>query len=150
MKALNLSETSTRSLRKSMQSGEPVLRGGGFYLFSDQCMLTYRRGHDDRVRCFFDSISEAMVTIDDYDAAYADTLQQLVDRQLVSEREETGALSPTPRSIYQKAVWDNILRQAFRTRRGCIPRLHVQRRLFSQLTGAQEQIRPRAFTDRRP
>lgn len=43
-------------------------------------MLTYRRGQDDRVRCFFDLISEAMVTIDDYDAAYADTLQQLVDR----------------------------------------------------------------------
>lgn len=68
-------------------------------------MLAYRRGHDDRVRCFFDLISEAMVTIDDYDAAYADTLQQLVDRQLVSDCEETGALSPTPRSIYLKAVW---------------------------------------------
>ena len=78
----------------------------GFYLFSDQCMLTYRRGHDDRARCFFDLISKAMVTIDDYDAAYADTLQQLVDRQLVSECEETGALSPTPRSICLKAVWD--------------------------------------------
>lgn len=78
----------------------------GFYLFSDQCMLTYRRGHDDRARCFFDLISKAMVTIDDYDAAYADTLQQLVERQLVSECEETGALSPTPRSICLKAVWD--------------------------------------------
>lgn len=78
----------------------------GFYLFSDQCMLTYRRGHDDRARCFFDLISKAMVTIDDYDAAYADTLQQLVERQLVSECEETGALSPTPRSICLKVVWD--------------------------------------------
>lgn len=78
----------------------------GFYLFSNQCMLTYRRGHDDRARCFFDLISKAMVTIDDYDAAYADTLQQLVDRQLVSQCEETGALSPTPRSICLKAVWD--------------------------------------------
>lgn len=78
----------------------------GFYLFSDQCMLTYRRGHDDRARCFFDLISKAIVTIDDYDAAYADTLQQLVERQLVSECEETGALSPTPRSICLKAVWD--------------------------------------------
>lgn len=79
----------------------------GFYLFSDQCMLTYRRGHNDHARCFFDLISNTKVTIDDYDAAYADTLQQLVDRQLVSECEETGALSPTPRSIYLKAVWDN-------------------------------------------
>ena len=79
----------------------------GFYLFSDQCMLTYRRGHDDRARCFFDLISKAMVTIDDYDAAYADTLRQLVDRQLVGICEETGALSPTRRSIYLKAVWDN-------------------------------------------
>ena len=70
-------------------------------------MLTYRRGHHDRARCFFDLISNAMVTIDDYDAAYADTLQQLVDRQLVSGCEETGALSPTPRSISLKAVWDN-------------------------------------------
>ena len=26
----------------------------GFYLFSDQCMLTYRRGHNDHARCFFD------------------------------------------------------------------------------------------------
>lgn len=78
----------------------------GFYLFSDQCMLTYRKGHHDRDRCFFDLISNAMVTIDDYDAAYADVLQQLVDRQLVSTCEETGALSPTPRSIYLKAVWD--------------------------------------------
>lgn len=78
----------------------------GFFLFSDQCMLTYRRGHDDRARCFFDLISKAIVTIDDYDAAYADTLQQLVERQLVSECEETGALSTTPRSICLKAVWD--------------------------------------------
>lgn len=78
----------------------------GFYLFSDQCMLTYRKGHHDRARCFFDLISNAMVTIDDYDAAYADVLQQLVERQLVSTCEETGALSPTPRSIYLKAVWD--------------------------------------------
>ena len=78
----------------------------GFYLFSDQCMLTYRKGHHERARCFFDLISNAMVTIDDYDAAYADVLQQLVDRQLVSTCEDTGALSPTPRSIYLKAVWD--------------------------------------------
>ena len=79
----------------------------GFYLFSDQCMLTYRRGHRARARCFFDLISNAMVTIDDYDAVYADVLQQLVDRQLVTRCEETGALSPAPRSIYLKAVWDN-------------------------------------------
>lgn len=79
----------------------------GFYLFSDQCMLKYRRGHNDHARCFFDLISNAMVTFDDYDAAYADTLRQLVDRQLVSICEETGALSPTRRSIYLKAVWDN-------------------------------------------
>lgn len=43
----------------------------GFYLFSDQCMLTYRRGHNDRARCFFDLISNAMVTFDDYDAVLA-------------------------------------------------------------------------------
>lgn len=79
----------------------------GFYLFSDQCMLTYRRDHHDRARCFFDLISNAMVTIDDYDAVYADILQQLVDQQLVSTCEETGTLSPAPRSIYLKAVWDN-------------------------------------------
>lgn len=79
----------------------------GFYLFSDQCMLTYRRGHNDHVRCFFDLISNAMVTFDDFDAVYAEVLQQLVDRQLVSACEETGALSPTPRSICLKAVWDN-------------------------------------------
>ena len=79
----------------------------GFYLFSDQCMLTYRRGHDDHARCFYDLITKAMVTINDFDAAYAETLQQLVDRQLVSICEETGALSPTPRSICLKAVWDN-------------------------------------------
>lgn len=79
----------------------------GFFLFSDQSMLTYRRGHDDRVRCFFDLITKAKVTVDDFDATYADTLQQLVDRQLVSECEETGALSPTPRSICLKAVWNN-------------------------------------------
>lgn len=79
----------------------------GFYLFSDQCMLTYRRGHRDRARCFFDLISNAMVTFDDYDAVKAEMLQQLVDRQLVSACEETGALSPTPRSICLKAVWDN-------------------------------------------
>lgn len=79
----------------------------GFCLFSDQCMLTYRKGHDDRARCFFDLISKARVTIDDYDASYADMLRQLVDRQLVSICEETGALSPTRRSIYLKAVWDN-------------------------------------------
>lgn len=79
----------------------------GFYLFSDQCMLTYRRGHNDHARCFFDLISNAMVTFDDFDAAYVEVLQQLVDRQLVSACEETGALSPTPRSICLKAVWDN-------------------------------------------
>ena len=79
----------------------------GFYLFSDQCMLTYRRGHNDHARCFFDLITNAMVTFDDFDAAYAEVLQQLVDRQLVSACEETGALSPTPRSICLKAVWDN-------------------------------------------
>lgn len=79
----------------------------GFYLFSDQCMLTYRRGHNDHARCFFDLISNAMVTFDDYDAVKAEMLQQLVDRQLVSTCEETGALSPTPRSICLKAVWDN-------------------------------------------
>lgn len=79
----------------------------GFYLFSDQCMLTYRRGHNDHARCFFDLISNAMVTFDDYDAVNAEMLQQLVDRQLVSACEETGALSPTPRSICLKAVWDN-------------------------------------------
>lgn len=79
----------------------------GFYLFSDQSMLTYRRGHNDRARCFFDLISNAMVTFDDYDDVYAEVLQQLVDRQLVSASEETGALSPTPRSICLKAVWDN-------------------------------------------
>lgn len=78
----------------------------GFYLFSDQCMLTYRRGHNDHARCFFDLISNAMVTFDDYDAVKAEMLQQLVDRQLVSACEETGALSPTPRSICLKAVWD--------------------------------------------
>ena len=78
----------------------------GFYLFSDQCMLTSRKGHDDRTRCFFDLITNAMVTIDDFDAAYAEKLQQLVDRQLVIACEETGFLSPTPRSIYLKAVWD--------------------------------------------
>lgn len=79
----------------------------GFYLFTDQCMLTYRRDHHDRARCFFNLISNAMVTIDDYDAVYADLLQQLVDQQLVSTCEETGALSPTPRSIYLKSVWNN-------------------------------------------
>lgn len=79
----------------------------GFYLFSDQCMLTYRRGHNDHARCFFDLITNAMITFDDFDAAYAEVLQQLVDRQLVSACEETGALSPTPRSICLKAVWDN-------------------------------------------
>lgn len=79
----------------------------GFYLFSDQSMLTYRRGHNDRARCFFDLISNAMVTFDDYDDVYAEVLQQLVDRQLVSASEDTGALSPTPRSICLKAVWDN-------------------------------------------
>lgn len=51
----------------------------GFYLFSDQCMLTYRRGHNDHARCFFDLISNAMVTFDDYDAVKAEMLQQLVD-----------------------------------------------------------------------
>ena len=107
MKALNHSATSTLSLRKSTQSAAPALRGGGFFLLSDQCMLTYRRDHDDRARCFFDLITKATVTIDDYDAAYAKVLQQLVDRQLVSICEETGALSPTPRSICLKAVWDN-------------------------------------------
>lgn len=81
--------------------------GWGFYLFSDQCMLTYRRGHDDHARCFFELISNTKVTIDDYDAVYTDTLRQLVDRQLVSICEETGAFSPTRRSIYLKAVWDN-------------------------------------------
>lgn len=70
-------------------------------------MLTYRRGHKDHARCFFDLISDAMVTFDDFDAAYVEVLQQLVDRQLVSACEETGALSPTPRSICLKAVWDN-------------------------------------------
>ncbi len=79
----------------------------GFYLFSDQCMLTFRRVHNDRARCFFDLISNAMVTFDDYDDVYAEVLQQLVDRQLVSVCEKTGALSPTPRSICLKAVWDN-------------------------------------------
>lgn len=79
----------------------------GFYLFSDQCMLTYRRGHDDRARCFFDLITITMVTIDDFDAACAETLQQLVDRKLISTCEETGALFPTPRSICLKAVWNN-------------------------------------------
>lgn len=79
----------------------------GFYLFSDQCMLTFRRGHNDRAHCFFDLISNAMVTFDDYDDVYAEVLQQLVDRQLVSVCEKTGALSPTPRSICLKAVWDN-------------------------------------------
>lgn len=79
----------------------------GLYLFSDQCMLTYRRGHDDHVRCFYDLITKTMVTINDFDAAYAETLQQLVDRKLVSTCEETGALSPTRRSICLKAVWDN-------------------------------------------
>lgn len=79
----------------------------GLYLFSDQCMLTYRRGHNDHARCFFDLISNVMVTFDDYDAVNAEMLQQLVDRQLVSACEETGALSPTPRSICLKAVWDN-------------------------------------------
>ena len=79
----------------------------GFYLFSDQCMLTYRRGHNVHARCFFDLISNAMVTFDDYDAVNAEMLQQLVDRQLVSACEETGALSPTPQSICLKAVWDN-------------------------------------------
>ena len=78
----------------------------GFCLFSDQCMLTSRKGHDDRARCFFDLITNAMVTIDDFDAAYAERLQQLADRQLVIACEETGFLSPTPRSIYLKAVWD--------------------------------------------
>lgn len=107
MKALKLLEPSTRSLRKSTQSTEPCFNRWGFYLFSDQCMLTYRRGHNDRARCFFDLISNAMVTFDDYDAVYAEVLQQLVDRQLVSACEETGALSPTPRSICLKAVWDN-------------------------------------------
>lgn len=48
-----------------------------------------------------------MVTIDDYDAVYADILQQLVDQQFVSTCEETGALSPAPRSIYLKSVWNN-------------------------------------------
>lgn len=79
----------------------------GFFLFSDQCMLTYRRGHNNHARCFFDLISNTKVTIDDYDAAYAETLLQLVDRQLVSICEETGTLSPTRRSNYLKAVWDN-------------------------------------------
>ena len=79
----------------------------GFFLFSDQCMLTYRRDHDDHARCFFDLITKATVTIDDYDAAYAEVLQQLVDRKLVSVCEETDALSPTPRSICLKTVWDN-------------------------------------------
>lgn len=78
----------------------------GFCLFSDQCMLTSRKGHDDRARCFFDLITNAMVTIDDFDAGYAERLQQLADRQLVIACEETGFLSPTPRSIYLKAVWD--------------------------------------------
>lgn len=78
----------------------------GFCLFSDQCMLTSRKGHDDRARCFFDLITNAMVTIDDFDAEYAERLQQLADRQLVIACEETGFLSPTPRSIYLKAVWD--------------------------------------------
>lgn len=48
-----------------------------------------------------------MVTIDDYDDAYANAIQQLIDQQLVLTREETGALSPTPRSICLKAVWNN-------------------------------------------
>lgn len=52
-------------------------------------------------------ITKATVAIDDYDAAYAEVLQQLVDRQLVSICEETSTLSPTPRSICLKAVWDN-------------------------------------------
>lgn len=78
----------------------------GFCLFSDQCMLTSRKGHDDRACCFFDLITKAMVTIDDFDAANAEILQQLVDRQLVIACEETGFLSPTPRLIYLKAVWD--------------------------------------------
>ena len=59
-------------------------------------MLTYRRGHNDHARCFFDLISNAVVTFDDFDAVYAEVLQQLVDRQLVSACEETGALSPQP------------------------------------------------------
>lgn len=91
---------------KKYAIGGPCFERWGFYLFSDQCMLTYRRGHDDRARCFFDLITKAMVNIDDFDAAYAETLQQLVDHQLVIACEETSALSPTPRSVYLKAVWD--------------------------------------------
>lgn len=93
--------------KKKYAIGGTSFEKWGFCLFSDQCMLTYRKGHDDHARCFFDLISNAVVTIDDYDAAYADTLRQLDDRQLVSICEETGALSPTRRSIYLKVVWDN-------------------------------------------
>ena len=59
-------------------------------------MLTYRRGHNDHARCFFDLISNAMVTFDDYDAVKAEMLQQLVDRQLVSACEENRVPSPQP------------------------------------------------------
>lgn len=93
--------------KKKYAIGGTCFEKWGFCLFSDQCLLAYRKGHDDHARSFFDLISNAVVTIDDYDAAYADTLRQLVDRQFVSICEETGALSPTRRSIYLKTVWDN-------------------------------------------
>lgn len=76
-------------------------------LFSDQCMLTYRRGHDDKARCFYELMRKTEVFVGDYNPIYADLIHRLIDSKLVCMDDETEALSPTPRADCLKAAWDN-------------------------------------------
>lgn len=97
---------------KALSSHKYAIAGPDFdpyatSLFSDQCMLTYRRGHDDKARCFYDLMRKTEVFIDDYNPIYANSIHRLIDSKLVCVSEETGALSPTPRAICLKAAWDN-------------------------------------------
>lgn len=77
------------------------------YLFSDQCMLSYRRGCSDKACCFYDLMLSTTVLIDDYDEIYVGSIHRLIDVGLVSVCKETGVLTPTFRASCLKLIWDN-------------------------------------------
>lgn len=78
----------------------------GFLLFSDQCLLSYRRDHEDHADSFYSLLLAGRLYKDDYDQFCIPDLSRLIDNGFVGCRDD-NSLYPTIRSALLYGVWKN-------------------------------------------
>lgn len=84
----------------------PEFERWGFFLFSDQCMLSYLHKDELSESCFFEMIRKHSVARGCYAEWLQGTIDGLINLGLISEEEGGGRLLPTARAVCLKSIWE--------------------------------------------